>query len=154
MAPMLTLFCLVIDNQKVPIGNILMLQIQSDSNTPNLRKLIKAEMANQLSHLAANQLIVWKLLKPRHIRSMEDEGSFYATVQGIELPDPKSDQALHGNAIERPGSINIDRVRETADHLYSTLWKKPLNSILANIDVPDPKKSYFMYPKTNCPTWE
>ncbi|KAI0298440.1 hypothetical protein B0F90DRAFT_1669030 [Multifurca ochricompacta] len=136
-------------------------------------------MANQLSHIDANQLVMWKLLKPLDIRSMEDQGSFDATIKEIELPDPKSNQALHGTgtvqalsstsrlsrfwenspnedylhfivqvpSVNTPESIKIDLVRGTADRLYRTLWKKPLNPILAPVVVPDPKKTYMYVPQ-------
>ncbi|KAI0299680.1 hypothetical protein B0F90DRAFT_602346 [Multifurca ochricompacta] len=97
MATKLTLFCLAIDNQKGVIGNVFKVKVQSDDDASDLRDVIKAEKAPRLDYLAANRLIVWKLLKPLHIRGMEDKNSLDATIKGIELPDPESNQALHGN---------------------------------------------------------
>ncbi|KAI0297780.1 hypothetical protein B0F90DRAFT_868504 [Multifurca ochricompacta] len=63
MATTLTLFCLAIDNQKDPIGNIFDVEIQLNDFVSKFGDAIKTKMANQLRHVDANQLIIWKLLK-------------------------------------------------------------------------------------------
>ncbi|KAI0290088.1 hypothetical protein B0F90DRAFT_667656 [Multifurca ochricompacta] len=50
-------------------------------------------------------------------------------------------------SVNTPESIKIDLVRGTADRLYCTLWKKPLESIWAPVVVPDPKKTYKYIPQ-------
>ncbi|KAI0294309.1 hypothetical protein B0F90DRAFT_1821336 [Multifurca ochricompacta] len=182
MATALTLFCLAIDNHKVPIGNIFKLETQSDDDTSDLRELIKANMAPRLDHLVAGELIVWKLLKLLHIESIEEEiGAFNGTIQGIKSPSPKIQEVFRGTDTiqalssasqlsrywenspdrghlhlivqsplfetpESKQSININRVRETAHHLYRTLWKNPLDPILATV-VPDSGKTYMYVPQ-------
>ncbi|KAI0291051.1 hypothetical protein B0F90DRAFT_440851 [Multifurca ochricompacta] len=98
MATALTLFCLVIDNRKVPIGDIFDVEVQSNDLVTKLRKVIKTEMAPRLDNLAADRLTVWKLLTPPDIESIEDEDSFDKTIQDFVLPRPKSKEAFQGNS--------------------------------------------------------
>ncbi|KAI0290640.1 hypothetical protein B0F90DRAFT_1784429 [Multifurca ochricompacta] len=61
MATTLTLFCLAIDNQKDPIGNVFKVEVQSGGHVSDINDAIKVKKAPELDHLAADRLIVWTL---------------------------------------------------------------------------------------------
>ncbi|KAI0301218.1 hypothetical protein B0F90DRAFT_1720433 [Multifurca ochricompacta] len=119
MTTALTLFCLAVDIKKTPIGDIFKVIVQSDDDAIDLKDAIKLKMAPRLDKLAANELILWKLLKPLHIRSLEDQGSFDATIQSIKLPNPKSKQALDGN-----GAVQLLRPAEELSRYWEKLPKR------------------------------
>ncbi|KAI0290943.1 hypothetical protein B0F90DRAFT_442425 [Multifurca ochricompacta] len=92
MTTELTLFCLAIDSQNVPIGNVLKLEIQSDDDASDLKEAIKAKMAPRLDNLAANELILWELLKPVRVPS-----PVKIMIAAIEFPDSESKVAFDEN---------------------------------------------------------
>ncbi|KAI0291185.1 hypothetical protein B0F90DRAFT_1824174 [Multifurca ochricompacta] len=97
MDTVLTLFCLVIDNQKVSMEDIFDVEVQANIFGSDLKHVIKAKMTNRLDHLAADELTLWKLLTPLHIESIVFEiGSFDGIIQGIEFPSLKTKEAFLG----------------------------------------------------------
>ncbi|KAI0294614.1 hypothetical protein B0F90DRAFT_1278235 [Multifurca ochricompacta] len=98
MATALTLFCLAIDNQKDPLGDIFEVEIQANSFVTRLKEAIKAKKAPELDHLAADRLTLWKLSTPLCI---DPETSTISTVKNtirkIALPSADAKEAGLGN---------------------------------------------------------
>ncbi|KAI0287591.1 hypothetical protein B0F90DRAFT_1930291 [Multifurca ochricompacta] len=82
----LSLFCLAIDTKKDLLGDVFKVTIQSDGDTSDLGKIIKAEMANQLSHLAADELIIWKLSTHPPIDPASNRDEISTAIKAIVFP--------------------------------------------------------------------
>ncbi|KAI0288788.1 hypothetical protein B0F90DRAFT_993756 [Multifurca ochricompacta] len=143
MATTLTLFCIAVDNRKVPLGDIFDVEIQANSFVTRLKEAIKAKKANQFSHLDADQLTLWKLLTPPDIESIEDEDSFDKTIQDFELPPPKSKEAFQGNSdVQALGSAKK----------LSAYWENSPEEGHLHILVQVPCKSPFLLDSHMCLT--
>ncbi|KAI0294671.1 hypothetical protein B0F90DRAFT_1821054 [Multifurca ochricompacta] len=133
--------------------------------------LVKTHQDHQLGHVNADKSIVWKLSTPLCIDLASSMIS--AAIRAIDFPSvtiqvlhPAEELSqywenspnkgyLHVivqvSSVERPekrrrlelSDETIERVRETAKHLHSTLWKKPLDRIFATVDVPDSERRQF-----------
>ncbi|KAI0299080.1 hypothetical protein B0F90DRAFT_630253 [Multifurca ochricompacta] len=115
MATILTLFCLAIDNQKEVIGNIFNVKIQSDDYASDLKDAIKAKMANQLSHVDADQLIIWKLLKLQCIDLATNKISDAIKVFDFSSSRPFRSFIL---AMSSPNTGKTAQMRATCISLY------------------------------------
>ena len=108
-----TLLCLVIDNDKNYLGDVLPLTIPSHTLVGELKDEIKAKMTPRLDYLAANELILWKLTNSlpsdRNART-----ELYRKIKEIKFSDHESDEALKGDV------QLLDSVETLSDY-----WSKP-----------------------------
>ncbi|KAI0294602.1 hypothetical protein B0F90DRAFT_1821170 [Multifurca ochricompacta] len=171
MAPMLTLFCLVIDNQKVPIGNAFKIQIRSDRDTSDLRKVIKNEMAPRLNHLAASELNILKLSTDPPINTAsknifdEIKAIDFSSTNVQDLPSAEelfqhwenSPDRRHLHIIVQVPSVERPEKRrkiddnqewdddaffEAAKYLHSTIWNTSFDERVKTHYVPELRKSF------------
>jgi hypothetical protein len=61
MATTSIVWCLVINHENKPLGNVFSVRIPSTDSVADLKKAIKKKTEPVLNHFAANELCVWKV---------------------------------------------------------------------------------------------
>ncbi|KAI0306217.1 hypothetical protein B0F90DRAFT_1697207 [Multifurca ochricompacta] len=92
MTTALTLFCLAVDIKKAPIGDIFKVIVQSDDDAIDLKDAIKLKKAPRLDNLPADELFLWKLLKP-----VRGASAVKTAIEAMVFPDFKPGDAFVEN---------------------------------------------------------
>jgi hypothetical protein len=98
------------------LGSPFVVRIPRSDIVYDLKKAILGKKPNDLKHVDADRLTLWKIMTPLRIGSSSAEASmFKSTINNIKFPVPESDQAFGGD-----GTVQLLFLTKT----LSEYWKQ------------------------------
>ena len=91
LAGNITVWSVFVDDKKNPVGHYFEVNVESTASVSRLKDAIKAKRANDLAHVDANKLTLWKLKHPKPLKNFRAPVLLVQYVKHVQLLDSESD---------------------------------------------------------------